>query len=87
MIYSNSGKGEILSLGQDAISHEVMTGTEVTKLLGISLDTLHILRSKHALPFHRLGAGTIRYRRSEILDWLSQQPSKRSKAGRQKRGE
>ena len=54
----------------------LLTETEVSKYLHISVDTLRCWRKKHnqcgKLPFIKIGGKLVRYRKSEIDDFLKQ---------------
>ena len=57
----------------------LLTETEVSKYLNISVDTLRSWRKKHnqygKLPFIKIGGKLVRYRKSEIDAFLKQNNS------------
>lgn len=65
-------KEELIALGVVVAPEEILNSQEVIKLLQISPGYLVALRNKHGLPHYSLGlsSGAIRYKRSEILEWM-----------------
>lgn len=55
---------------------EVLNKSGVCSMLAISLSTLNMLMRDQGFPRHLVGMREYRFLRSEILDWLKQQPSK-----------
>jgi len=60
---------------REAAAPEVLTADECAELLRVSRKTITTYVEQRGLPAHRLGQ-EFRFRRSEILDWLSKQPTK-----------
>lgn len=60
----------------------LLTPEQAGQVLSISVKTLATWRStgRHALPFIRCGA-RIRYRHSDLLDWLARRTSSSNAAG------
>ena len=52
---------------------ELLTDRQLRELLGISRTTLWRLRKHAGLPYGQVGR-TYRYRKSEVLQWISQNP-------------
>lgn len=68
----------------DANNSEILTGQEAMGLLKISRSTLWKLTKENEIPAYRVGNGktsNLRYKRSELLDWLE-----RNRVGRQEQG-
>lgn len=60
-------------------NNEVLTEKEAASLLKVSLRTVQNWRyDKNGPPYTKIG-GTIRYRRSEVLAWLSREQVSSSK--------
>jgi excisionase family DNA binding protein len=51
-------------------SLDILTETEAASLLSLEPRTLRVWRAKRAIPFLRITAKVIRYRRSDIDGWL-----------------
>ena len=54
---------------------EVLMLDEVAELLGRHKKTIPTLVKEAGLPAHRISERELRFRRSEVLAWLSAQPS------------
>lgn len=54
---------------------EVMSRDEVAMLLQVHPKTVNNYVAERGLPAHKLGQ-EYRFRRSEVLEWLSKQPAK-----------
>jgi excisionase family DNA binding protein len=68
----------------DANNSEILTGQEAMGLLKISRSTLWKLTKENEIPAYRVGNGktsNLRYKRSELLDWLE-----KNRVGRQEQG-
>lgn len=55
---------------RDKPDKEWLTNSEAMTYLGMSRSSLQRLRAEGTLPFSKLGAGTIRYRKSDIDRFL-----------------
>ena len=54
---------------------QLITLEELSKILGVKKATLYAWVSKKKIPFIKLSARLVRFRESEIQDWLSQKSS------------
>lgn len=58
------------------VREEIMTSREARELLKIGRTKLHELTHRQLIPAFRIGAGrtsSLRYRRSDLLEWLYSQ--------------
>jgi excisionase family DNA binding protein len=59
-------------------ANELLTTDEAAQLLGLSRRTLEDWRLKRSgPPYHRISRSIVRYRRSDLLDWLERNRVKR----------
>lgn len=68
----------------EADNNEILTGQEAMGLLKISRSTLWKLTKENEIPAYRVGNGktsNLRYKRSELLEWLEN-----NRVGRQEQG-
>ena len=49
-----------------------MTPSDAAELLGVSRKWVYRAVRDGVIPFYRLGAGTLRFRRSELEAWLAE---------------
>ena len=54
------------------ISEKLLTVSELSEWLNLSIKTIYRLTARKEIPFYRLGTGKkgIRFKVSEILEWL-----------------
>lgn len=57
----------------------LMTIDEVAKLTSLSVGTLYHWIGEGRIPFVRFSSRCVRFRRSEILDWIEQKSHKEPK--------
>jgi excisionase family DNA binding protein len=58
----------------DPSADDLMTDKQLREFLGISRTTLWRLRKEGDLPFGKVGR-SYRYRKSEVLRWVSENPN------------
>ena len=59
---------------------EVLDRAGVAALLGVSDRTVSTFVETEGLPAHKIGAQTLRFRRSEVLEWLSKRTADKGAA-------
>lgn len=68
-----SGSGKPRRAWPEMSEHSLLDVREAAALLGISPGTLyHWLREEGRVPFVRLGPRCVRFRRSDLEEWISQ---------------
>ena len=65
----------IQTLPEPYVPEEILKAEEVAKMLRVRRATIMRWVKENGLPRHMLGGGTPRFRRSEVLSWVSEHPA------------